>query len=773
MADGGAPTWEVGVGQSRLQLAPGQSLVVGRGEGVDVRLEAPVVSRRHVRLANVAGRLEVEDLGSHGGSFVDGYRVEGVRSMTGPGTLALSPDGVPAIRLLPAAPPRPAVPGPVDLTPRPEAPRPAPGASGLEIALADGLVLGRELDHPGVALDADLQVSRRHAVVARGGQGWVVRDLGSRNGTFVNGSRVDVAPLGSGDRLTVGQSSFVVRGDTLRPWDETGVPAVVVSHVGRRLPTGMVLLDDVSFVLQPGTMLGVVGPSGAGKSTLLGALTGDRPATSGRIFYAGRDLATSLGEIRARIGLVPQDDIVHRQLRLRDALLYAARLRLPDDVAPALREQRVDAVLAELGLSEHGATRVDRLSGGQRKRASVAMELLTSPSFLLLDEPTSGLDPALDRQLMQSLRALADGGRTVMVISHNTNELHLCDYVLFLAPGGRVAFFGPPDEVLEWFGSRDFADAFDLAYRDADGVVNRFRTQRSGSHPLPALPDQGPPIPPVKPSRQRVQHQFTTLVRRHVRALAADRGLLAFSAVLPVALAALALLVPGDQGLRGPAMGKVPSGQPVQILLILMVGAVFMGLSSAIRELVGERTIFLRERAVGLSRVAYLASKIAVLGAVVTAQVLVMLVIVLLLRKGPEDPLLLSGEVELLVALVAAGVVNVVLGLALSGVIRTLGQTMPILVMTVMAELVFTSGLFALTGRGAIEVVSWLFPSRWAFAAGASVLDFNNNGLRDVDDPLWEHAFGVYLLDLGVVAVFVAVLAILAWWTTGRRYADR
>lgn len=740
----------VEAGGSRHRLEVGATLVVGRGDEADVHVESGVVSRRHVHLINDNGRLRVEDLGSRGGTFVAGAAVT-LTHLEVPATLTLGAAAGPTVSVTAAA---------------------GPLVAGA-VPIHDHLRIGRDLAIPGLSVP-DLMVSRDHAELVRASTGFVVSDRGSRYGTFVNGVRVTAsAPLRDGDRLTVGHTSWVLRAGALHPYDEASMPAIVVSHVSRTLASGKVLLDDVSIQVAAGAMVAVVGPSGAGKSTLLGALTGDRPATSGRVLYGGRDLATSLEEVRPRIGLVPQDDIVHRQLKLRDALMYAAQLRLPEDVDALQRARRVDEVLAELGLTEHGATRVDRLSGGQRKRASVAMELLTSPSFLLLDEPTSGLDPALDRQLMQSLRALADGGRTVIVISHNTSELHLCDAVLFLAPGGRLAYFGPPRELLAWFGQADFADAFELAYREPDALVERFKAHRAGVA-LPELPLGSTSVSskPAPPSRSRVIQQCSTLMRRHVHALAADTGFLVFSAFLPIALAVLALLVPGSQGMRGVAAGTVPTGQPIQILLILVVGAVFMGLSVSIRELVGERVIFLRERAVGLSRTAYSAAKVLVLGAVVTLQVLVMLAIVLAFRDGPRAALWAWADAELAVALVGVGLANVVLGLALSGLIRTPGQTMPLLVMTVMAELVFTSGLFSLADREFIDGLSWLFPSRWGFAAAAGVLDLNAI-LANSDDPLWAHEPLRYVLNMGALALLCVALGAVLWWSTGRRHADR
>lgn len=206
------------------------------------------------------------------------------------------------------------------------------------------------------------------------------------------------------------------------------------------------LLDQVSFPVGAKCLLAVVGPSGAGKSTLLGALTGLRPADRGTVLYDGRDLYRDYAELRSRIGLVPQDDILHSQLTVRRALTYAAELRFPQDTAKAERQARVDEVIGELGLEQRADLPIHSLSGGQRKRVSVALELLTKPSLLFLDEPTSGLDPGMDRSVMNMLRDLADDGRTVIVVTHSVLNLEGCDRLLVLAPGGRIAYFGAPGE---------------------------------------------------------------------------------------------------------------------------------------------------------------------------------------------------------------------------------------------------------------------------------------------------------------------------------------
>ncbi|MGW6510968.1 ATP-binding cassette domain-containing protein, partial [Streptomyces niveus] len=227
---------------------------------------------------------------------------------------------------------------------------------------------------------------------------------------------------------------------------------------------------DVSFGVPEKSLIAVIGPSGSGKSTLLKALTGYRPANEGDVLYDNRNLYKQFAELRQRIGLVPQDDILHKELTVRKALKYAAKLRFPGDTAESEREARIDEVLRELKLDIHKEKRVTSLSGGQRKRVSVALELLTKPSLIFLDEPTSGLDPGMDRDVMQLLRGLADDGRTVLVVTHSVAELAICDKLLVMAPGGSVAYFGPPEEALNFFGYTTWADVFSAFenYRDYD-----------------------------------------------------------------------------------------------------------------------------------------------------------------------------------------------------------------------------------------------------------------------------------------------------------------
>ncbi|WP_079139743.1 FHA domain-containing protein, partial [Streptomyces niveus] len=341
-----------------------------------------------------------------------------------------------------------------------------------QLAVGRVMRIGRALENELVV--SDLQVSRLHAEFTSTPDGrYQIRDLGSHNGTYVNGQpmhKSGTALIGPNDIVGVGHSTFRLVGDRLEEFVDTGEVSFSARHLTVTVDGGKQILKDVSFGVPEKSLIAVIGPSGSGKSTLLKALTGYRPANEGDVLYDNRNLYKQFAELRQRIGLVPQDDILHKELTVRKALKYAAKLRFPGDTAESEREARIDEVLRELKLDIHKEKRVTSLSGGQRKRVSVALELLTKPSLIFLDEPTSGLDPGMDRDVMQLLRGLADDGRTVLVVTHSVAELAICDKLLVMAPGGSVAYFGPPEEALNFFGYTTWADVFSAFenYRDYD-----------------------------------------------------------------------------------------------------------------------------------------------------------------------------------------------------------------------------------------------------------------------------------------------------------------
>ncbi|MBM4790940.1 FHA domain-containing protein [Streptomyces sioyaensis] len=633
--------------------------------------------------------------------------------------------------------------------------------------------IGRALENELVV--SDLQVSRHHAEFRATPDGrFEIRDLGSHNGTYVNGQPVTKSGtkvIGQNDIIGVGHSTFRLVGDRLEEFVDTGEVSFSARHLTVTVDGGKQILKDVSFGVPEKSLIAVIGPSGSGKSTLLKALTGYRPANQGDVLYDNRNLYKQFAELRQRIGLVPQDDILHKELTVQKALKYAAKLRFPGDTAEAEREARIDEVLHELKLDVHKDKKVTSLSGGQRKRVSVALELLTKPSLIFLDEPTSGLDPGMDRDVMQLLRGLADDGRTVLVVTHSVAELALCDKLLVMAPGGGVAYFGPPEEALNFFQYDTWADVFSAFenYRDYDWM-GRWRGSPHFQLYAADIDAVAPQSVNVQAPPARIQKsqswgsQLWTLMRRYVSVLASDRGFLGLMLILPAVLGVVSMLIPSDFGLGyGPLEKHRTNRDASTIMLILAVGMCFSGAANSVRELIKERVIYERERATGLSRSAYLMSKVIVLGVVTAFQGVIIAAIGFSTRNMPAEGLVVADApaIEMALAIIALGFTSMMFGLIISALVKTAEKTMPLLVMFAIVQVVFTGVLFQLFDTVGVAQFAWLMPSRWAVAAMGATADMNTLLPWEPGnpDPLWKHQTGVYVMDMIILITLGVALA--------------
>ncbi|WP_024794503.1 ATP-binding cassette domain-containing protein [Tomitella biformata] len=748
-------------GGVQRSFEPSGPVTVGRDGAREVVVDHHLVSRFHAQLVWRDGWL-LSDAGSTNGTFIGGLRVVDAVRVDRQLEIRLGdPHTGPLLRLsvTPQAVGPPMAMPMVDVTAMatpnsPPADRSGPVTlTGAIPVSTRGVTIGR-IPGNDIVL-ADVLVSRQHCRLVSTPAGVELQDLQSANGTFVNGWATRQARLNDRDVITVGNEDLLFAGGAIhriqRGARDRGLHLM---GVGFTVAQNKRLLVDVTIDAEPGSLTALIGPSGAGKSTLARVISGSSNPTEGVVLFEGHDLHAEFPALRGRIGLVPQDDVLHRQLTVRQALNYAAELRLPVDTSPADRDQAVAGVLGELSLTGHADTRVDRLSGGQRKRASVALELLTGPSLLILDEPTSGLDPALDRQVMVMLRELADAGRVVIVVTHSVAHLDMCDQVLLLAPGGKTAYFGSAKDIGKTLGVADWADIFVRVSSFPDDVFAAYRARR-GPRPALAPPRAGAPRRPPTIAAGR---QLSTIARRQVRLILADRGYLVFLAALPFVLGILALVVPGNAG-----FGLAGQGAPteaMQIMVLLILGAAFMGSSLSIRDLVGERSIYLRERAVGLSPVAYLSAKTAVFCGAAVLQSLVLMAIVFAGKGLPDSSALLpSGAFELFVGIAVTASCCVTIGLMLSAFAKSAEQVMPLLVVAVMAQLVMCGGLIPVTGRAGLEQLSWLFPARWGFAAGASTVDLRANVATTKPDVLWQSAPGIWVLAIGMLLVLSAAFS--------------
>jgi ABC transport system ATP-binding/permease protein len=413
------------------------------------------------------------------------------------------------------------------------------------------------LNHP--------QVSSHHARLERVGNTYRLIDLNSTNHVYVNATRIGNYTLKVGDEIQIGPFRLTFTGTELTQHDESNgirIDALQLQKVGNNKT---ILINDISIAIPPRKFVALVGGSGAGKSTLMDALNGLRPAQGGMVLYNGKDYYRHLAAFSTQLGYVPQDDIIHRDLTVERALYYAARLRLPSDMTKNQIKQRIDEVLEDVEMKHRRHLLVNRLSGGQRKRVSIALELLANPSVFFLDEPTSGLDPGLDRKMMTLLRNLADKGHTIALVTHATNNINSCDYICFLAQGGRLAYFGPPNEAKAYFGKTDFAEIYS-ALEPTDENPNipaeaeaRFKASQEYQRFVAAPLSQGPAgagraalqaqqaHEVVLPKRGNPWKQFRLLSERYIELLKNDRGnLLILLLQAPIIALILCLLTAGN-----------------------------------------------------------------------------------------------------------------------------------------------------------------------------------------------------------------------------------
>ena len=590
-------------------------------------------------------------------------------------------------------------------------------------------------------------VSWRHARILRAPEGATIVDLGSTNGTYVNGQRISGATaIKAGDVIAIGSFAFKVRPDGgLDRRDFRGDVSIEVRGLDLAV-RGKPLLQDVSLTIYPSEFVGLMGPSGAGKTTLMNAMNGYTPPSRGAVVLNGIDLYANYGQFCGHLGYVPQNDIMHGDLTVGQALTYTARLRLPKDFSRADIRERVRTVLGELGLEAVenvliGSAEKKGISGGQRKRVNLAMELLTDPSVLFLDEPTSGLSSEDTLMVMRLLRKLADAGKTILLTIHQPSleAFRLMDDVVIVSKDrgssapGRLAYFGPaypdsvsffnpdgvpglkpgaeplPDEVLRGLSARPTDE---WAARFASSRYRKeFVDERAGRSPTGRAVAVAPKIP-----RKFGIRQWGTLVRRALSIKRRDTWNTAILLAQAPIIALMIVFVFGDKVAEGVATDASPtdwmsfSGATATSVFLMAISAIWFGCSNAAREIVGEWAIYHRERMVNLKIPSYVASKLTVLGGLCFIQCLVLLGIV---WTGCE----LKGSFGwMLGVLVLSSLAGLGLGLTVSALART-SEVAIALIPLILIPMVIAGGMMKPVHEmnTPMQVFAGAMASRWAF----------------------------------------------------------
>ncbi len=592
------------------------------------------------------------------------------------------------------------------------------------------LFIGRGEDSD-IHLDG-LQISNRHAKLSLTNSGIVIEDLNSTNGVYINGNRISRQNISIDDAVQIG--SFVIRVDqasNIGVFDtrsKTRIDSVnVTKDVKNNAGSGMIrLLDNISLSIQPNEFVGLLGPSGAGKSTLMDAMNGMRPASGGSVLINNLDLYQHLDSLKQSIGYVPQDDIIHRELTVYRTLYYVAKLRLSRDVSGKEINEIIDEVLDVTGLTERRDVPINQLSGGQRKRVSIAVELITKPSVIFLDEPTSGLDPATEEKIMILFRQIAESGRTVILTTHAMENVKLFDKLVILMRG-KLVFYGTPEEALKHIGATSFKDLYDkleepieeklksaggnrqqITEQVAEDWKEKFtKTPQYRNNVFEPLKELGKLESHGVHKKNRLGifgaiRQCLTLSKRYTQVLLRDKlTLFILFAQAPI-IALLTFLV----------MGKEQPRDFVYFMISLI--AVWFGTSVAAREIIRERAIFKRERMVNLGLLPYLFSKLFVLGFIVGIQCLLVFVPLKFFDLIGLMPMpgLFGGIPQFWVMLLTAGV-GIALGLLVSALVKTSEMATSLVPLILIPQILF-GGLVSVP-QGLNKVAGLAMPATWSF----------------------------------------------------------
>ena len=749
---------------------------LGRSTKSTITIQHPKVSGHHAQIQRVRGHYEIVDVGSANGMFHNAQRIQ-KKQLNDGDVIYLGQEVMVQYRnfvgLVPA------------VLPKKKTPPPPPPIKTL-VAQGQNLIkIGRSREN-GIRLNHP-QVSRHHAQIERMGSRYRLIDLKSNNGVFVNKAKIaHEAWLKDGDEIRIGPYRFDFDKGGLQ--GNLEIPGVKLDIVGLQKwvskPETKNLLRTISMSIEPGEFVALVGLSGAGKSTLMDAINGFRPATNGKVFANGDDLYDNFDMYRNDMGYVPQKDIVHKDLTVFDALDYAAQLRMPADTTPEARKKRVMEVLQELDLADRHDVLINKVSGGQLKRVSIGVELLTKPRLFFLDEPTSGLDPGTEFRMMKLLRQLADKGRTIMLVTHATKNVMMCDKVIILVRDGYLAYFGPPEEALTYFDQyrpTEEKRTKDIEFDDIYTILQDEKRKETPKHwavyyrqkstqydeyvvpaenllgtgaqlrecflkevastqpaqnvvgPQPARPSTPTMAIPGASSKQvSALRQFMILFARNFKITIQDRAALIMTLLLAPVLGLMDLL--WTNKLFDPA-----DGNPIRIMMMLFVTAVItflVGALSSVREIVKEQEIYKRERIINLKIMPYVLSKVGLGIVLALYQALVLLIFKIILVLPPGT--LPAGDgayLTIYVTMFFGVLTGYLLGLTISALTPSANSAMSILIAIVVLQIVFAGVLVPLQETPGHQIFSPIMSNKWTVEALVNVTGLGNAYL---DDPCWN-----------------------------------
>lgn len=736
-------------------------ITFGRDEGNDLCIRSNYVSRRHGQFRFAEGKCFVEDLGSKNGLLFQGQRL--------PGKLLEDGD---SIRIDYGDTPTPGGVLIVFSCKKAEEEWETVSLKGKKV-----FTVGREetcdvvLNHVGV--------SRVHARIWLENSAAYMEDLGSRNGVWINGERLSGKRLlQEKDVIVITNSKLIFSAMKIRYCTFSSGIRVDAANIVKQVDDGKkTICDHVSLSIEPGELVAIIGGSGAGKSTIMNCISGYSKPTSGIVKVNGLELYQHFESMKNIIGYVPQQDIVFENLSLQNMLDYTARLRLPEDMSETEREQVIAKVIEQVELTERKDVLIKKLSGGQRKRASIAVELLSDPKLFFLDEPASGLDPGTERNLMRTLKEMTEHGKTVVFVTHSTLNLKMCDKIVFMGAGGKLCFCGSYDEAKTFFGVEDLVDVYNMITEDSDSWRQRYESVRGELRDVPQEV--------VRVHKKKVLHdrkqQMKVLVGRHMETLFNDRVRLLLILLQAPLLGLLISFVADGQEFEQYEMTK-------SLLFALSCSAFWIGTLNSIQEVCKERVILRREYMTGLRLDAYVYSKLLVMGMVCMVQSFLITTVFAILVGLPSGGVILPAYLELLLITFLTAWAASATGLFVSCLFKNADRAMTVAPILLMPQLLFSGQIFKLDGI--TEAISWFVTCRFSMEGYGTLADLNSLELRvqqelgrefgNVEqfipheaEQYFEYEAGHFLFAILMLLVFVAAFTVLARAALRRIREDR
>lgn len=721
----------------------GKSVITfGRGPENDIQLSSTYVSRNHGQIWLEKNRCVIEDLGSSNGLYFGGERIQSRALNNGDSVRIDYVDG-------------------------------ATTGGVLMVLSSDEDVIWREFDLIGksealigrdhqcdIVLD-HVSVSRNHArLVVEGGSCFLINS-GSTNGVLVNGQRVTgKVKLQEKDLILITNSKLIFANSKISYCCFKKGISVEAERIIKKVDKGQkTICDDVSLSIKPCELVAIVGGSGAGKSTLMNCISGYSQPSLGKVTVNNLDLYENFSALKSIIGYVPQQDIVFDNLTVANMLSYTAKLRLPDDFTEPERQEVVQRVIANVELTEHKDKLIKNLSGGQKKRASIAVELLSDPSLFFLDEPASGLDPGTERNLMKTLKSMSTDGKTVIFVTHSTLNLHLCDKIIFMGAGGHLCFCGSYQEALRFFEVEDVVDVYNLITDNPEYYKRLFlREQRRSEEAR----EHEPGLMPKQSNKRSRFKQLGVLCKRNLHLLVNDRVRLAMLLVQAPLLAFLISLVADGKQFEQYEITK-------SLLFAISCSAFWIGMLNSIQEICKERNILKREYMTGLRLPLYVLSKLIVMALMCAVQAFLLTTVFVVLVGEPGEGVVFSPYLELLLTTFLTMLAATATGLFVSSLFKNADRAMTVAPILLMPQLLFSGLIFTLEGPS--ELISWIAACRFSMEGYGTTANLN-----DLPTNLQQQGFAIereaenfysftpehFAFALGMLCVFVVVFSIAA-----------